>query len=146
MKTRFKAVVSFGSNIEPRRKYIEKALSAVSAFPETALSAASDIEETDPVGVPEEFSGMKFLNLLAIFETSLEPREFSRMMHETEERLGRVRTVKNGPRTIDIDLIDFNGITLSEPDLVLPHPRAHEREFIMRPWKKLVRSSGATIR
>jgi 2-amino-4-hydroxy-6-hydroxymethyldihydropteridine diphosphokinase len=132
------AVVAFGSNIEPRREYLEQALSGVEAFPSTTLVASGPIEETEPQGVPEEFSDRKFLNRLAVFKTSLSPFDFSRRMHKLEDRLGRVRTsVRNAPRTIDIDLIDFGGIRLDDPELTLPHPRAHERDFILRPWMEL---------
>lgn len=58
-------------------------------------------------------------------------------MHAVEDALGRVRTVRNGPRTIDLDLIDFDGLRLDEPDLVLPHPRAPERDFVSRPLAEL---------
>jgi dihydropteroate synthase len=58
-------------------------------------------------------------------------------MHGIEDALGRVRTVRNGPRTIDIDLIDFDGIVLNEPELTLPHPRAAERDFVLRPLAEL---------
>jgi 2-amino-4-hydroxy-6-hydroxymethyldihydropteridine diphosphokinase len=80
---------------------------------------------------------MKFLNQIVVLETALEPLDFSRRMHEVEDALGRVRTVRNGPRTIDVDLIDFGGITLSTPELTLPHPRARERDFVMRPLAAL---------
>lgn len=139
-----RAVVAFGSNIEPRADYITKALAAVGEFPDTRQLAASPLEETAPVDVPEEYSSRLFLNCVAIFETALSPREFSRRMHEVEDRLGRMRgKVRNTPRTIDIDLIDFGGIALSEKELTLPHPRAKERDFVFRPWmeleKKLIR-------
>lgn len=137
---KIKAVVCFGSNIEPRAEYLSKAINAVMNFPGTDLLAAGDVEETKPVGVPEEFSRLNFLNQIAIFETSLSPEEFSRLMHRAEDLLGRKRTVRNGPRTIDIDLIDFGGMKLSTPTLTLPHPRAHEREFVMKPWRKLEKS------
>ena len=141
---KIRAVVAFGSNIEPRANYITKALAAVGEFPDTRQLAASPLEETAPVEVPEEYSSRLFLNCVAIFETALSPREFSRRMHEVEDRLGRVRgKVRNTPRTIDIDLIDFGGIALSEKELTLPHPRAKERDFVFRPWmeleKKLIR-------
>lgn len=136
-----RATVSLGSNIEPRAEYLARAMDALSAMPGTRLFKAGPVEETEPVDVPPEFAGMKFLNRLAIFDTELEVHDFSRRMHAIEDALGRVRTVKNGPRTIDIDLIDFNGLRLDEPGLILPHPRAHEREFIMRPLAEL----GATI-
>ena len=132
-----RAIVSLGSNIEPRSEYLARAMDALSAMPGTCLFKAGPVEETEPVDVPPEFAGMKFLNRLAIFDTELEVHDFSRRMHAIEDALGRVRTVKNGPRTIDIDLIDFDGLRLDEPGLILPHPRAHEREFIMRPLAEL---------
>lgn len=132
-----RAIVSLGSNIEPRAEYLEKALAALCAFPGTRLVAASSVIETEPVGVPDEFADMKFLNQIAVLETSLEVREFSARMHGVEDVLGRVRTVRNGPRTIDLDLIDFDGIVMDEPDLILPHPRATERDFVMRPLREL---------
>ena len=132
-----RAVISLGSNIEPRREYLARALDALERFPETHLVAASPIEETEPVGVPEEFREMKFLNQVAIFETSLDARGFSDRMHRVEDELGRVRSVRNGPRTIDIDLIDFGGLVISEPELTLPHPRAMGRAFVMRPLEKM---------
>ena len=127
------AVVSLGSNIEPRAEYLARAREALAAFPRTRIVKTSAVEETEPVDVPGEYAHMKFLNQIVVLETALEPLDFSRRMHATEDALGRVRTVRNGPRTIDIDLIDFGGITLSTPELTLPHPRARERDFVMRP-------------
>ena len=132
-------VISLGSNIEPRRGYLARALDALERFPETHLVAASPVEETEPVGVPEEFREMKFLNQVAIFETSLDARGFSDRMHRVEDELGRVRSVRNGPRTIDIDMIDYEGVVSDDPELTLPHPRARERDFVMRPWQSLLR-------
>ena len=132
-----RAIVSLGSNIEPRRGYLEKAIAALSELPGTRLSLLSSVQETDPVGVPDEFVDQKFLNQIAVFETTLEVHRFARSMHVIEDLLGRVRTVRNGPRTIDIDLIDFDGLELSEPELTLPHPRAHERAFVLEPLREL---------
>lgn len=131
------AVVSLGSNIEPRADYLARALAALAALPDTRLERASEPEETEPVGVPPEYAHLRFLNQLAVFETELEVHEFSRRMHAVEDALGRKRTVRNGPRTIDLDLVDFGGMVLDEPDLVLPHPRARERVFVMEPWRRL---------
>ncbi len=128
-----RAIVSLGSNIEPRREYLSRALAALSSMPSTRFVKATPIEETDPVGVPAEFMHQKFLNQVAVFETDLEVRDFSRRMHSVEDSLGRVRTVRNGPRTIDLDLVDFGGMRIDEPDLVLPHPRARERDFVRDP-------------
>ena len=131
------AIVSLGSNVEPRADYLARALKALSELSGTRLVKASPVEETEPVGVPAEFAHMKFLNQVAVLETELEVHDFSRRMHGIEDSLGRVRTVRNGPRTIDLDLIDFGGMRLDEPDLTLPHPRAHERDFVMRPLEAL---------
>ncbi len=132
-----RAVVSLGSNLGARDKNLSHAISTLAAFPGTTLARASSVIETEPVGVPDEFADLKFLNQIAVFETSLSPEEFSRRMHAVEDALGRVRTVRNGPRTIDIDLIDFGGLVRNTPELTLPHPRAHERDFVMKPLAEL---------
>ena len=134
---RARAVVSLGSNIEPRGEYLRRALVALSAMPATRLAGASSVIETEPVDVPEEFAGMKFLNQVAVFETALDAHDFSRRMHLIEDALGRVRTVRNGPRTIDIDLIDFGGLVVNTPELTLPHPRARQRGFVLEPMREL---------
>ena len=132
-----RAVVSLGSNIEPRAEFLARAVEALAALPGTRLVKASSVIETDPVDVPGEFAAQKFLNQAAIFETELEPLDFSRRMHAIEDALGRVRRVRNGPRTIDIDLIDFGGIVLESAELTLPHPRAAVREFVLKPLAEL---------
>ena len=137
MGAEVEAVLSLGSNIEPRARYLSLALKAMERFPDTRLCAASSVIETEGVDVPQEYADMKFLNQVAVFATSLEVHDFSRRMHEVEDMLGRVRMVRNGPRTIDIDLIDFGGMSLCEPDLTLPHPRAHTRDFVMSLWREV---------
>lgn len=132
-----RAVVSLGSNIGDRAAHLKRAVEFLSDLPETKFVKASGIIETEPVDVPEEFSGMKFLNQAAVFETNLSPHEFSDRMHAIEDDMGRVRLVRNGPRTIDIDLIDFGGVEMNDPDLILPHPRAKERDFVLVPLAEL---------
>ena len=132
-----RAVVSLGSNVEPRAEYLARALAALDALPRTRLVKASSVIETEPVDVPPEFAQLKFLNQAVLFETALEVHDISRRMHGIEDALGRVRTVRNGPRTIDIDLIDFDGLVLNEPELTLPHPRAATRDFVLRPLAEL---------
>jgi len=134
---RVRVIVSLGSNIEPRADYLKWAIEALAALPETRLVCASSVLETEPVDVPDEFAAQKFLNQAAIFETRLDALAFSRLMHAVEDELGRVRTVRNGPRTIDIDLIDFGGLVLDTPELTLPHPRAHLRDFVLKPLEEL---------
>lgn len=132
-----RAIVSLGSNVEPRRDYLTRAVDALSALPQTHLVKASSVIETEPVDVPPAFADLKFLNQAAVFETALGPEEFSRRMHAIEDGLGRVRTVRNGPRTVDIDLVDFGGIRMATPELTLPHPRAAERDFVLKPLAEL---------
>ena len=131
------AIVSLGSNIEPRAEYLKRAITALSALPETTFVRASSVLETEPVDVPSEFAELKFFNQAAIFETKLDVFDFSRRMHAIEDDLGRVRTVRNGPRTIDIDLIDFGGQVINTPELTLPHPRAKDRAFVLEPLREL---------
>ena len=131
------AIVSLGSNIEPRADYLKRAIAALSSLPETRFVKASSVIETEPVDVPPEFAALKFLNQVAVFETTLDPFEFSRRMHAIEDDLGRIRTVRNGPRTIDIDLIDFGGQVIDTLELILPHPRAHLRSFVQEPLRGL---------
>ena len=132
-----RAVVSLGSNLGSRAANLRRALAALSRLPRTRLLDASAPVETEPVGVPRRFADMKFLNQAAVFETELAPLDFSRAMHAIEDRMGRVRTVRNGPRTIDIDLIDFGGVRVRTRELTLPHPRATGRDFVMRPLHEL---------
>lgn len=134
------AIVSLGSNLGDRLSYLNRALEMLHSMPKTRLIKSSSVIETQPIDVPADFEDLKFLNQVAIFATELSAEEFSRRMHLIEDKLGRVRTVKNGPRTIDIDLIDFGGIKMNTPELVLPHPRAHERDFVIKPLKELQRS------
>ena len=131
------AIVSLGSNIEPRADYLKRAIAALSSLPGTRFVKASSVMETEPVDVPEEFAALKFLNQVAVFETTLDPFDFSRRMHVIEDDLGRVRTIRNGPRTIDIDLIDFGGQVINTPELTLPHPRAKDRAFVLEPLREL---------
>ena len=136
-QTPSRAIVSLGSNIEPRADYLKRAIEALSALPDTAFVKASSVIETEPVDVPSEFAALKFLNQAAVFRTKLDVFDFSRRMHAIEDDLGRVRTVRNGPRTIDIDLIDFGGQVINTPELTLPHPRTHLRDFVLIPLAEL---------
>ena len=132
-----KVIVALGSNVEPRGERLAKALGALAALPSTRLLKASSVIETEPVDVPEEFAALKFMNQVAVLETELSAREFSDRMHAIEDAQGRVRTVRNGPRTIDLDLIDFGGEKSDDPALTLPHPRARERSFVMDPLAEI---------
>lgn len=133
-----RVALSLGSNISPRRDYLCKAVEAVSAFPDTRFVAASSIYETKGMDVPAEFAQMDFLNQAVLFDTALSPEEFLSRTQAVENDLGRVRTVKNGPRTIDIDIISFGDEKRTSPELTIPHPRAAERPFVQHPLAELV--------
>ena len=144
-----RVILCLGSNIEPRLAYLDRAQAALCALPSTHFSAASDTEETEPVDVPPEFAAQRFLNRILVLETALSPADFSARMHQIEDGLGRVRgSVRNAPRTIDIDMIDYEGVVSDDPALTLPHPRAHARAFVTAPLKRLGitrLSDGTTI-
>jgi len=134
-----RAIVSLGSNIEPRGRRLADALAAIAAIPHTRVAKASSVRETEPVGVPEEFRGQRFLNQIAVCETALEAREFLHRLQAIESAQGRVRgPVRNAPRTIDLDLISFGDLVLDDPELTLPHPRARQRAFVLEPLAEVL--------
>ena len=133
-----RVILCLGSNIEPRMDYLDRAQNALCALPGTRFLASSGTDETEPVDVPAGFEEQRFLNRIVVVETELQPMDLSRLMHRIEDDLGRVRgAVRNIPRTIDIDMIDYEGVTMDYPELTLPHPRAKEREFVMGPLRRM---------
>ena len=132
-----RAVVALGSNLEPRAGYLRRAVELLAELPDTRVVRQSAVRSTDPVDVPAVFASLKFLNQAVTLDTRLGVREFSDRMHRIEDVLGRVRAVRNGPRTVDLDLIAFGGVRLDEPGLTLPHPRAAGREFVMEPLREI---------
>ena len=127
-----KAVIALGSNLGNRELYIDSAVAELAKVIE--ITHLSTNHETDPVGGPEQ---PKYLNAIAIAETELDPRELLIVMLEIENKLGRKREVHWGPRTIDLDLIVFGDEITDSEVLVLPHPRAHERKFVLEPWLEI---------
>jgi 2-amino-4-hydroxy-6-hydroxymethyldihydropteridine diphosphokinase len=125
-----RAFLALGSNLGDRRAHIQ---AAVDALPDVV--AVSPIYETDPVGGP---SGQgPYLNAVVELDTELSPRELLDWCHRLEEAAGRVRTERWGPRTLDVDVLLVGDLTVDEPDLVVPHPRMWEREFVLRPLADL---------
>ena len=127
-----KAVIALGSNLGNRELYIDSAVAELAKIIE--ITHLSTNHETDPVGGPEQ---PNYLNAIAIAETELDPRELLIVMLEIENKLGRKREVHWGPRTIDLDLIVFGDEIIDSEVLVLPHPRAHERKFVLEPWLEI---------
>jgi 2-amino-4-hydroxy-6-hydroxymethyldihydropteridine diphosphokinase len=127
-----KAVIALGSNLGNRELNIDSAIAELVKIVE--ITHLSTNHETDPVGGPEQ---PKYLNAIAIAETELEPEELLIAMLEIENKLGRKREIHWGPRTLDLDLIVFGDEVIDSEILVLPHPRAHERRFVLEPWLEI---------
>ena len=127
-----KAVIALGSNLGNRELNIDSAIAELVKI--VKITHLSTNHETDPVGGPEQ---PKYLNAIAIAETELEPEELLIAMLEIENKLGRKREVHWGPRPLDLDLIVFGDEVIDSEILVLPHPRAHERRFVLEPWLEI---------
>lgn len=126
------AFVGLGSNLGEREETLRQALRLLGERVE--VRAVSSFRETEPVGVAEQ---PRFVNAAAMVETDLAPRELLDALLGVERKLGRERGERWGPRTIDLDLLLFGGATLDEPGLTLPHPRLHERRFVLEPLAEL---------
>lgn len=124
-------VLALGSNLGSRLDILQGAVDAVAAIPGVAVDVASPVYETAPVGGPEQ---PDYLNAVLLARTILPPRELLDRLHSVEAAFDRVRELRWGPRTLDIDIIAYEGVLSDDPDLTLPHPRAHERAFVLAPW------------
>jgi 2-amino-4-hydroxy-6-hydroxymethyldihydropteridine diphosphokinase len=124
-------VLALGSNLGDRRDILQGCVDAIAAIPEVQVMAVSPVYETVPVGGPPQ---PDYLNAVLLARTTLPSRVLLDRLHEIEAAFDRERSVRWGPRTLDIDIITVNGEVSSDPDLTLPHPRAHERAFVLAPW------------
>jgi len=124
-------VLALGSNLGHRQDTLQGAVGAIAALPDVRVTAVSPVYETAPVGGPAQ---PDYLNAVVLADTGLTARELLDRLHEVEAAFDRVRTVRWGPRTLDIDIIDFDHARSEDPELTLPHPRAHERGFVLAPW------------
>jgi len=138
-----KIYFGLGSNLGDRANLIQTAVNKLET-PDLRLIQLSSLYETEPIGFLDQ---PEFLNAVAEFESDLPPRELLNRALAVERDMGRVRTIKNGPRNIDIDLILAGDLEVNEPDLIVPHPRYKERDFVMRPLRELqLREPGASVR
>jgi 2-amino-4-hydroxy-6-hydroxymethyldihydropteridine diphosphokinase len=126
-----RAALALGSNQGNRLAILQGAADALAGTDGVDIVAVSGVFETDPVGGPQQ---PDFLNAVVVVVTSLSARELLARAHEIEEEFGRVRTERWGPRTLDVDVVAVGDETVDEPDLVLPHPRAAQRAFVLVPW------------
>ena len=129
-----KAVVALGSNLGDRFDYLQKAVNEINSLTDIEILEISSVYETLPVGGPEQGN---YLNAVVTLNTKFEAKELLLKLLLIELNLGRQREIAWGPRTIDLDLIWFEDQTINLENLVLPHPRAHERCFVIKPWLEI---------
>ena len=124
------AFIALGSNLGDRRAYLRNAVAALDG-----VVATSQVYETDPVGGPDEQG--PYLNMVVEVETSLDPFALLRRCQRIEAQAMRQRTVRWGPRTLDVDIVMYDDVTIDGPDLTLPHPRYTERRFVLAPLSEI---------
>ncbi|WP_027010091.1 2-amino-4-hydroxy-6-hydroxymethyldihydropteridine diphosphokinase [Conchiformibius kuhniae] len=124
------ALIAFGSNLADPENQVRRAVSAVSALEGVRVLAVSPLYRTAPVGYADQ---PDFINAAALVETTLDAPALLLALQGIERAFGRERSFRNAPRTLDLDIIDFNGEMLASDTLTLPHPRACERAFVMYP-------------
>lgn len=129
-----KVVLALGSNLGDRFDTLQGALDALFDSSELEFVEVSPVYETDPVGGPEQGP---YLNAVVIASSSLEPMALLERALSAENAFGRTRKVRWGPRTLDVDLITVGDLVSDDPELTLPHPRAHERAFVLVPWSRI---------
>lgn len=128
------AYVAMGSNLGDREAYLSRGRAALSKLPGSRIVAASSIEETAPIGPVQQGA---FLNQMVALETTLSPSELLDELQSIERREGRERSVRWGPRTLDLDIVRFDRQTVDEPSLRVPHPELQNRDFWQRELAEL---------
>jgi 2-amino-4-hydroxy-6-hydroxymethyldihydropteridine diphosphokinase len=141
LRVEYPAVVALGSNLGDREATLRAAVSELAGVEGVVVLRASSLYET-PALKPEgvDTDAPAYLNAVVALRSALGPHELLAALQRIENEHGRVRDVRWGDRTLDLDLISFGGQQLDTPDLTLPHPRAHERAFVLAPWLEV----GAT--
>jgi 2-amino-4-hydroxy-6-hydroxymethyldihydropteridine diphosphokinase len=130
-----RAYVGLGANLGDRERTLHEAVDALGAEEGVEVVAVSTFRDTEPVGVGEQ---PRFLNGAAALVTTLSARELLELLLAVEQRFGRVRVPgEHGPRTLDLDLLLYGDEQIDEPGLTVPHPRLHERRFVLEPLAEL---------
>ncbi|MCT9082286.1 2-amino-4-hydroxy-6-hydroxymethyldihydropteridine diphosphokinase [Streptomyces fulvoviolaceus] len=128
-----RAVISLGSNLGNRLETLQGAIDALEDTPGVRIKAVSPVYETEPWGV-EPGSQPSYFNAVVVLKTTLPPSSLLERAHAVEEAFNRVRDERWGPRTLDVDIVAYAEVVSDDPVLTLPHPRAHERAFVLAPW------------
>lgn len=140
------AYLGLGTNLGERLETLEEALRELDAHDEIAVELVSSVYETDPVGLPGDDDQPPYLNAVVRVTTTLEPHELLRALHRIEASHGRDRSRERrwGPRPLDLDLLLYGDLEVDEAGLTVPHPRLHERAFVLVPLVE-VAPPGATL-
>ena len=125
-----KAVIALGSNLEDPESQVRRGFDEIATLPDTRVTARSGLHRTVPVGYADQ---PDFINACALVETRLAPRALLEGLLAIEKQHGRVREIPNGPRTLDLDIVLYGEAMVDEAGLRIPHPRAHERMFVLAP-------------
>lgn len=128
-------ILSMGSNLGDRLRLLRESVQQLALDPDIEVTAVSSVYETDPVGYTEQPA---FYNIVIKARTRLEPLQLLAACQKIEKKFHRERKVRWGPRTIDIDIISYDDISLNSEELTIPHPRMHEREFVTLPLAELM--------
>jgi 2-amino-4-hydroxy-6-hydroxymethyldihydropteridine diphosphokinase len=126
-----RVVLAVGANLGDRLGTLQACVNAIGRLPDTDVLAISPVYQTAPVGGPPQ---PDYLNAVLAASTGLGPGELLEAAHGIEAEFGRIREARFGPRTLDVDIISYSGEVSDDPVLTLPHPRAHERAFVLAPW------------
>jgi 2-amino-4-hydroxy-6-hydroxymethyldihydropteridine diphosphokinase len=126
--------IALGSNVGNRELALSRARAAIAAIRDTRLIAATGVEETEPIGPVEQG---KFLNQMVAVSTTLPPRTLLAALHRIERAAGRVRAIRWGPRTLDLDIVMIDGKEYSDEVLTVPHPELPNRDFWQRELAEL---------
>jgi 2-amino-4-hydroxy-6-hydroxymethyldihydropteridine diphosphokinase len=126
-------VLSLGSNLGNRLETLQGAIDALEDTPGVRIKAVSPVYETEPWGV-EHGSQPSYFNAVVVLKTTLPPSSLLERAHAVEEAFHRVRDERWGARTLDVDIVAYADVVDDDPSLTLPHPRAHERAFVLAPW------------
>jgi len=128
-----KAVIALGANLGEPRSQVSSAVDAIREI--MKVIAVSSLYETEPFGVPD--AQPNYINAVLIGDTEHKPLDLMKALLDLENELGRTRSFQNAARIIDIDIIDLGGLFMESEALTLPHPRAHERRFVLEPWLEI---------
>jgi len=126
--------LGLGSNLGDRLANLQRAVDLLAARPGLRVARSSRVYETDPVGGPPQ---PEYLNAVVEVQTTLSPHDLLAASMDVEQRMGRVRAERWGPRVIDIDVLTYDEQQIDQPDLIVPHPRMHERAFVLVPLLEL---------